>query len=238
MIAVLTVLTQLGGLAWIVTHFFQRKIRAFIIAYAAISMAALLIAPQFGRVALPCFSGDSFRMHSPLYCAMNRQYVVPELRDVLSEAAANVATEFPGTKTLVLDAGFPFVGGFPLLPHLSHDDGEKADIAFFYQNEEGYLVGKSRSPIGYLAFENGPTPCPPAWATLRWNATPLQGLWPDRQLEPDRTRFILKTLARDPRVGKLFIEPHLKTRLQITDGKVRFQGCRAARHDDHIHVQL
>ncbi|WEX89606.1 hypothetical protein PZN02_003519 [Sinorhizobium garamanticum] len=37
---------------------------------------------------------------------------------------------------------------------------------------------------------------------------------------------------------KVFIEPHVKNALGITDGHVRFQGCRAARHDDHIHIQV
>ena len=36
----------------------------------------------------------------------------------------------------------------------------------------------------------------------------------------------------------LLLEPHLKTRLKLEKyDKIRFQGCRAARHDDHIHVQ-
>ncbi|MDG1408954.1 MAG: hypothetical protein P8Q50_14385 [Octadecabacter sp.] len=42
----------------------------------------------------------------------------------------------------------------------------------------------------------------------------------------------------DQRVGKIFIEPHLAQTLGLNDPKVRFQGCRAARHDDQIHIQL
>ncbi|MFT5619364.1 MAG: hypothetical protein ACI85I_002607, partial [Arenicella sp.] len=39
--------------------------------------------------------------------------------------------------------------------------------------------------------------------------------------------------------GKVFIEPHLKTRLGLENySKIRFHGCQAVRHDDHIHVQL
>nr|WP_261337459.1 hypothetical protein [Rhizobium leguminosarum] len=37
---------------------------------------------------------------------------------------------------------------------------------------------------------------------------------------------------------KIFIEPHLKNALGIADSHIRFQGCRAARHDDHIHIQV
>lgn len=48
----------------------------------------------------------------------------------------------------------------------------------------------------------------------------------------------LQILIEDKRVEKLFIEPHLKTRLRVESPKIRFQGCRSARHDDHIHFQL
>lgn len=238
LIGFLTLLTQLGGLAWLIALLFNRRLTAFLIAYSALNFSAIAAAPHFGRVALPCVQGDILKVRSVAFCVLNRQYVVPELRNVLEDMASALASEYPGTKTFVLDASFPFFDGFPLLPHLSHDDGRKADIAFYYKDASGYLPGKTKSPIGYFAFETGPTTCPTTWLSLRWNAGPLQKLWPDWRLEIERTRFVMQSLARDPRVGKMFIETHLKTRLQLTDGKLRFQGCRAARHDDHIHVQL
>lgn len=237
-IAVLTVLTQLGGLAWLLALAFKRRLLAFVVLYLSFSVAAVFIASQTGRVALSCTSGEALKMHSWLYCITNRHYVTPEMRAVLEDTADAVAQRHPGTQTLVLDAGFPFFDGFPLLPHLSHDDGRKADIAFYYQKDGAYLPGKTRSPIGYFAFEEGYSPCPEAVPTLRWNLQYLQPLWPDYALEEKRTWSALVLLARDPRVGKVFIEPHLKERLQVTHPKVRFQGCRAARHDDHIHVEL
>lgn len=66
----------------------------------------------------------------------------------------------------------------------------------------------------------------------------LQGLWPDYHLEPRRMAGALKLLSDDERVSKVFLEPHLKSRFQADSSKIRFQGCRAARHDDHIHLQL
>lgn len=39
----------------------------------------------------------------------------------------------PQIRISYLDANFPFKDGFPLLPHLSHDDGRKVDIAFMYR---------------------------------------------------------------------------------------------------------
>lgn len=55
---------------------------------------------------------------------------------------------------------------------------------------------------------------------------------------PARMRFALDWLNRDPRVGKVLLEPHLKAQFAPGAGKIRFQGCHAARHDDHIHLQL
>lgn len=237
-VLVLTIVTQLGGLAWAASRFFRRKYVAFLAFYAVLSLAAILVAPMFGRVPLACGAQGPLSVHSWLYCITNRNYVTPEMRDVLFDLSNSLETAYPGTRTRVLDAGFPFLEGFPLLPHLSHDDGEKADLAFFYKDETGYLPAQARSPIGYFAFEDGPTACQANHLTLRWDLELLQPLWPDLQLEKQRTAYAVNWLARDRRVGKVFIEPHLKRSLGISNSKVRFQGCRAARHDDHIHVQL
>lgn len=53
-----------------------------------------------------------------------------------------------------------------------------------------------------------------------------------------RTRAMIDEFASYADVGKIFIEPHLRARLGLTSSKVRFHGCQAVRHDDHIHVQL
>lgn len=234
----LTLISQLGGLAWLLALFFRARIAAFAGAYAALWLGAIALAPQFGRVPLPCLSNDTFRMKSALYCVLNRQYVAPELGEIVQSVAAKMDTQFPGTTTLILDASFPFVDGMPLLPHLSHNDGGKVDLAFYYRDADGYLPGKTRSPLGYFAFEEGPSECPDRRLTLRWDMGWLQVLWPDYQLEPARMTAVLNYLVADDRVGKVFIEPHLKARFGIDSPKVRFQGCRAARHDDHIHLQL
>ncbi len=237
-IALLTVLTQLGGLAWLFALTFRRRFLAFALAYGTLWGLAMATAPLSGRVPLPC-SGGPLVMQSILYCALNRHYVTPELRDAAQDLARQMDTRFPGTVTLALDGNFPFGDGFPLLPHLSHDDGQKLDLAFYYTDASGaYLPGRARSPIGYFAFEQGPTDCPPAFPTLRWNLDWLQPLFRDRPLDPDRTRAVLVLLAEDPRIGRIFVEPHLARRLAVADPKIRFQGCRAARHDDHIHIQL
>ena len=235
---VLTVLTQVGGLAWLLALRSRWRLPAFVAIYTAFTVAALWLAPLAGRVPLTCGGDGPLRVQGWFFCAANRNYVVPELAAVLSDVADGVDDAFPGTQTLVLDAGFPFLTGFPLIPHLSHDDGRKADIAFYYADADGYLPGRTRSPVGYFAFTPGPSTCPPAFPTLRWSLPVLQPLWPDWQPDDARMRAVLNLLMADDRVGKVLLEPHLQDRFGVSGGKVRFQGCRAARHDDHIHVQL
>lgn len=235
----LTLLTQIGGLAWLIALFFRRRLLAFALAYAALSLATLAAAPTFGRVPLPCGQSGKLRSHSWLYCAMHRHYVTPELRELALQFALDMNRRHPGTVTQTLDAGFPFWDGFPLLPHLSHNDGRKLDLALYYTDQTGtYTPAKTRSLIGYWAFESGPSPCPPQWLSLRWDLAWLQRLWPNRPLDEERTATALRLLVDDTRLSRIFVEPHLADRLGVQGDRLRFQGCRAARHDDHIHLQL
>lgn len=166
---------------------------------------------------------------------------------LLLYASAGVATTFaaPFSGRLPLSC---FGDGFPLLPHLSLDDGSKLDIAFYYRDEKGKPVnGAARSPVGYFAFEEpAPAtllPCAERddLLTLRWNMRFLQGVFPAWMLDEARTGSALRWLALEgPEIGveRIFIEPHLAERLGVSHQNVRFQGCRAARHDDHIHFQV
>lgn len=241
-VLLLTGLTQLGGIAWLMALAFRRGrlafLGAFALAYLLLFGSAQLAAPYFGRVPLPC-EGQVLRMHSAFYCLTMRNFVTPVLADVADQAAKRVAAEFPGTVTLALDGNFPFLSGFPLPPHLSHDDGEKLDFAFYYGDAKGYAIGKTASPLGYFAFENrGPDQCPPAFPTLRWDMGWFQPFLSDLTLEPDRTAALIRALQADARVAKIFVEPPLAKDLGLSEAKLRFQGCRAARHDDHVHMQL
>ncbi len=237
-IGLLTVVTQIGGLAWALALLARRRWLAFALIYAALSAATLWIAPLTGRVPLPCLGEAALKVQTPLYCMLNRQYVVPELKAALEDHAAAMQQAHPGTQVRVLDANFPFLDGFPLLPHLSHHDGRKADLAFYYRKDGTYQPGLVRSPLGYFAFEEGPTECMPSWSSMRWDMRWVQALWPDHPLDAPRMRTTLQLLSEDARIGKVFIEPHLVQSLGVSSPKIRFQGCRAARHDDHIHLQL
>lgn len=65
-IAVLTILSQLGGVAWLLALAFKQRLPAFAGCYAVIWIGAFALAPAFGRVPLPCF-GDPLRAQSPIY---------------------------------------------------------------------------------------------------------------------------------------------------------------------------
>lgn len=237
-VVLLTLVTHVGGLAWLLSLAFPRRWLGFLLSYAALFGMAHLAAPALGRQAVPCF-GEPLRMQSVAYCLTLRNFVTPEMAQVAGAAAEAVARAYPGTVTLALDGSFPFLDGMPLLPHLSHDDGQKLDFAFSYMKDGAYAPGITRSPFGYWAFElDNETDCPPVRLTTRWNMTWLQGLWPDRPLEPERTAALARALLADPMVGKVFLEPPLARQLGLKDAKLRFQGCRAARHDDHIHAEL
>jgi hypothetical protein len=256
----LTLLTQIGGIAYLmslaVAHLWSvrrlvAKLAIFLLAYTSLTLVASIIAPIFGRVSLPCLAGvsDKLVLRSTIYCALNRNYVTPGMRDLAHALANNMDRQFPGTTTVALDANFPFLTGFPLLPHLSHADGRKLDFAYYYKDAGGnFLDGVTRSPIGYFAFEqpgaDDEQQCKGRndWLTGRWDLNVFQPLFPAYRIEEQRTVAAIDWLTTEGVTGfgveKIFLEPHLKDALGITDDHVRFQGCRAARHDDHLHVQV
>jgi hypothetical protein len=265
-VVLLTLLTQIGGLVLLLVWGLSRlalpramgawrrvAIHAvlFVVAYATISVLVVPpLAALGGRVPLPCRAQPdrAFAAGSVLLCALNRHYVVPDQVVLLNELSDAIERAFPGTTTLFLDANFPFLNGFPLLPHLSHGDGRKLDLAFYYADAEGrYLPAVARSPIGYWAFEqpsaNDASPCGArSWLSLRWDLNFLQDKFPDRMLEQRRTSAALQWLLSEGarfKVDRIFIEPYLAARLGVqASPALGFQGCRAARHDDHIHVQI
>lgn len=198
---------------------------------------------------LHCTPDDKLVVRSPIYCLLNRNYATPRMRDLATALAEHMDKEFPGTVTVALDGNFPFIDGFPLFPHLSHADGKKLDLAFYYQDVDGkFLNGTTRSPIGYFAFEQpadgDEQPCKGRrdWLTTRWDLDALQRLFPAYRIEEQRTASAIRWLTTEgvSKFGleKVFVEPHIKNALGATDSHIRFQGCRAARHDDHVHIQV
>lgn len=266
-VAILTVLTQVGGgillfstlIVWSIFPIgrlgrikaFATHLLAFAVLYTAI--CALLIPPVAqinGRVALQCFASEryAYAALSRLTCLLNRHYAVPAVEAALKRMSRDINEAQPGTVVAYLDVGFPFFNGFPVLPHLSHRDGRDIDLAYFYLGPAGrYLPGEARSPIGYFAFEQPAAdtklPCAEqrGGVTLRWDLNWLQPYFPAYMLEHVRTAEMLTWLVtKGPAhgVSGLIIEPHMSERLGVDSKLIRFQGCRAARHDDHVHVDF
>lgn len=260
----LTILTQIGGLIYLVsfsTHNFINKeisnkiIRStfkfvsFFTLYSIITFFIVpVIAKPFGRVALPLTQTNNLKPLNFLSCFLNRNYVVPELKETALDVARQINNKYPGTVVNYLDANFPFINNFPLLPHLSHSDGKKLDIAFCYIDKKtGKTTNNVPSVIGYGISEG-----PKANEVNTANTCAKQGYWQysfmlkiipqsnksNFTFDSTRTKELVNLFASKSIIGKIFIEPHLKTRLTLTSNKIRFHGCQAVRHDDHIHVQL
>jgi hypothetical protein len=157
-IAALTVLTQVGGAIYALalwTRKFTPRTRTitgfaalFVALYALLWFPVGWLASATGRSPLPCAERDGLS-GSLFSCLLHRHYAEPDLVSIAAELARAVDARYPGTQTRTLDAGFPFFNGFPLAPHLSHDDGEKLDLAFYYARNGEYRAGALASPIGY-----------------------------------------------------------------------------------------
>jgi len=259
----LTALTQVGGvLLWLWLPVADllfgalpgrrsvRRIAAaalFVPAYLAVTVLIVPpLAAPFGRVPLPCWprSDTAYGALTITTCLLNRHYAAPEARAALSTTAVLLAKTAPGRRISYLDAGFPFFSWFPMLPHLSHGDGRGIDLALLFVDPAtgGPAPGRAPSPIGYWGYvqpqPGAPLPCAGRSSWRRWDLAWLQPLLPGLRPDDDGLRTLLNGLGASPGVDRVYIEAHLRARLGIAHPKIRFQGCGAARHDDHIHVEF
>ncbi|MFY0599219.1 MAG: hypothetical protein JXR03_06075 [Cyclobacteriaceae bacterium] len=254
MILILTVFTQVGGIIYVLNLVLIKKyslnavkaITSFFLIYLLSNFLLLpLIAPVFGRVSLP-LTGE-LRPLNLMTCLLNRHYVRPEMRSQLIAISGEMSVLFEGTHTNYLDANFPFINGFPLFPHLSHNDGRKLDLAFYYE-KQGEKDDLSPSFSGYGVYEDPDTHeisyadfCAKEgywqyglleYVTPQWNKDSYE-------LDVERTKKLILLLAENESTSKIFIEPHLKERWGLEkQDNIRFHGCQAVRHDDHIHYQI
>lgn len=257
-------MTQVGGIVYLLSIFTHKltdkwtnnnylqttyRVTSFLTLYCfATFLVVPIIAKPLGRVPLPLTETNHLRPLNILTCLLNRNYIKPKLRQTAFEVANQMNEKFPGTTTNYLDANFPFIDKFPLIPHLSHNDGKKLDFSFCYRDTKtGKPTNECPSIIGYGICEE-PRPNEKNTAEFCDN----KGYWQysfltkvisqsnkrDFTFDSDKTKILVNLFASQPTIGKIFIEPHLKTRLHITSEKIRFHGCQAVRHDDHIHVQL
>lgn len=261
-----TLFTQTGGVIWLgclpLFHWINKrfakkwarrtiKLASFAGIYLLLNVWAVppLARWQSGRVPLPVWGHPHLKPHAALYyCLLNHHYVRPGLKAGCERVAESMAAKYPGAVVYYLDANFPFFDGYPLQPHFSHRRGLTIDIALHW------LDAKTNKPIDGAPFA----------MAYGANAKPLpgeidleekcrqQGNW-YRELEPQlaspfyraedfrldeaRTKDLVRLFSEDHNTKKILLEPHLKARLGLGRyDNIRFQGYRAARHDDHIHV--
>lgn len=261
---ILTVLTQIGGFVFLISIYTNKWIDKlvahkllkttyqfiyFVILYIITTFSIVpIIAKPFGRVPLPIKETNHLQPLNLLTCLLNRNYVRPELLEAAFDIANKMNATFEGTVVNYLDGNFPFINKFPLLPHLSHNDGKKLDLSFCYINNKLNLpTNEAPSFIGYGICEE---PLPHEKNTAEfcsengyWQYSFLTKVVPQKNksyfnFDSTRTRALMNIITEQNNVEKVFIEPHLKTRLNLTSNKIRFHGCQAVRHDDHIHLQV
>lgn len=225
------------------------RILLILLIYTTLSITIIPpLAKLNNRVPLPVMATQEVPLKPAMYLSvlLHRHYVRPELRESTIEHSKKIAKVFPGTQLIYLDANFPFWNGFPLFPHLSHNDGKKLDLAFCYRDEKGQILNQSPTWWGY-GFVEGPrkTEHDQTRVCLEkgyWQYDITRRLsWQSRKaiFDKKRTRYLIKLWLGDKLTGKIFLEPHLKSRLNLSnESRIRFHGCRAVRHDDHIHIQM
>ncbi|GAA4114991.1 hypothetical protein GCM10022393_14890 [Aquimarina addita] len=251
----LTIFTQIGGIIYIITEsiFLKikvknrlKKVTVYIVIYVFTTFLMVPhLAPVFGRVKIT--ENHHIKALTFFTKLCNRNYVTPQLNDALQNIALEMNTKYPNLKLTYLDANFPFVKKFPLLPHLSHSDGKKVDISFVYEYQNGVPSNDHPSIFGYGVYELP--------KQNEYNQTLFckeKGYWQydfakyltfgftnkELRFSQKATKDLLLTIIAQKHIGKVFIEPHIKKRLHLENAKIRFHGCQAVRHDDHIHIQL
>ena len=264
--ALLTLVSQIGGLVLLacvpVFNIINQKIvekigrnvlkiSTFCLFYALTTFYIVpLLAASFGRVRMPF--GDenpNLKPHNFYSVLLNRNYVTPQLRSVTEGVAAKMALKYGDTCVVAyLECNFPFIDGYRLIPHLSHNDGQKIDLSFQYLDAATKQQTAERpSWLGYgvceepkAGEENMPELCDERgewqYNFMRHYIIP-QGRKKDFIFNANQTHDLIRFFLADSHVNFVLIEPHLKKRLGFeTSPKVRRAPCEAVRHDDHIHV--
>lgn len=161
----LTVVTQVGGVVYLGSWLWKRWRPStrwgwsyFPLLYLLVWLVVPFFARLGGRVPLPYRATTEVPLQPQQLFAVlaHRHYVRPALRSEVVAVAQLLAQQNPEMVVTYLDANFPFFDDFPLLPHRSHDDGRKIDLAFFYQQEETLT---SRAP-GFLGYGRCAAPEP------------------------------------------------------------------------------
>ncbi len=252
----LTILTQIGGIIYLLNVFLIKKYwkKSFRFQYHLSFLTLYLfticfvvppLAKLFGREPIQ----HTERIHPTNYLTvlLNRNYVKPKMNELLKETEDRLDKLNSDVQIHYLDASFPFIDRFPLIPHLSHSDGKKLDLSFIYEDKNGNITNKQKSISGYGVCES-PKPNEVNYTSTCKN----KGYWQydynqfltfgsindDLTFSEKGTKQLIEILLANPKLKKMFVEPHLKNRMNIQNSKIRHQGCKSVSHDDHIHIQL
>jgi len=249
----LTAVTQIGGIVYLISLVISKKwnknvkfktLIIFISFYLFSTLVIVpLISPMFGREKVK--HSEKIKPTNYMTVLLNRNYVKPKLNELLSKTEKKLN----GTNIEIhyLDANFPFINKFPLLPHLSHNDGKKIDLSLIYETENGIITNRQKSISGYGLFENPKSNEHNQIEECLKNGyfqydfpkyLTLGKINKELVFSEKGTKKLIQNILKSQNLGKIFIEPHLKNRMNLKNNKIRFHGCRAVRHDDHIHIQL
>lgn len=250
----LTITTQIGGIVYLSTILILHKTKVKNRRYRFLTFVFLYlfttylitpkIAPYFGRVKIT--NNQYVQNHFWFTNLCNRNYVRPQLNTSLQKIGIQLQKKHPTLQLIYLDANFPFLTKFPLLPHLSHSDGKKIDLSFVY-SENNKLTNKKPAISGYGIFEkpirgefNQTENCKKAgfWHYDYSKYFTFGSFNPELQFSLKATTYLTQLILKQPSTQKVFIEPHLRLRMNLNSSKIRFHGCKAVRHDDHIHFQI
>lgn len=249
-IVFLTIISQIGGIIYLLSILIYKQRKQRIVLFLGLYLVSTflivpVVAPYFGREKIK--ETKYIQAHSFFYKLLNRNYVKPKMNVVLQKISKEFHQKHKGIKIVCLDGNFPFIDKFPLLPHLSHNDGKKLDISLIYKDKKGKINNKKPSISGYGVFEhpkkseyNQPEVClkKGKWQYDFPKYLTFGTMNSDIEYSNKATRDLVRIIVQQKEVGKLFIEPHLKNRMSLQNSKIRFHGCQAVRHDDHIHFQL
>ena len=252
---ILTVISQTGGVILLVAVIATYKVKKYKFVKRTITFLGIylmfnlfltpIIAQQFGREKIE--TSESIQPRMILTDLLNRNYVRADLNQVLQETATKLNKSYPDLKILYLDANFPFIDKFPLFATSKSQRWQKLDLCFIYETMDGEITNNKPSRTGYGIFA-----IPTAKEKDTNEFCKKEGYWQydftkyttfgtkhnDLKLATKPTRELIFLLIKNPKIKKIFVEPHLKYRLKLNYDKMRFHGCQAVRHDDHIHIQL
>ncbi|MEY4127049.1 MAG: hypothetical protein RL737_1238 [Bacteroidota bacterium] len=264
--AILTILSQVGGiilLLWLLLFsFFKKKIEnswakrainvfGFMAFYMIFNLLLIpFLAGMDGKTRLPMSKSGNLVPVTYWTAIFMRNYITVEGKEKMTVIADEFAQKHPGLQVKYMDCNYPFrinIKGkknIPVLeglaPHLSHN-GDKADIAFVYNDDTGAPSNLTPTAIGYGSSVD-PLPnesCTPCYCEKsNWKYSFMHHTLPKNnyQLNEDNSAALVR-LVKKRSTGKILIERHLIQRFKLSGGYTE-AGCHSVRHDDHFHVQF